>query len=85
MNQGVPMLVAWPIFRNPLHHKEFLHKLQTFSWHPGGLRQNQTTTRCLQSGLAGVNQGIQIPLLDLYRTLPILWQNCIVTGTSTDH
>ena len=33
MNQGVPMLVAWPISGNPLHHKEFLHKLQNFSWH----------------------------------------------------
>jgi len=65
MSQGVPTLVAWPISGNPLHHKEFLQKLQTSSWHPGGLRQNQTTIRCLQSGLAGVSQGTEIPLLDL--------------------
>ena len=24
MNQGVPVLVAWPISGNPLHHEEFL-------------------------------------------------------------
>ena len=57
MSQGVPTLVVRPISRNPLHHKEFLQKLQTSSWRPGGLRQNQTTICCLQSGLAGVNQG----------------------------
>ena len=65
MSQGVPALVAWPISGNPLHHKEFLQKLQTSSLHPGGLRLNQTMICCLQSGLAGVNHGTEIPLLDL--------------------
>ena len=38
ISQGVPTLVAWPISRNPLHHKGFLQKLQTSSWYPGGLK-----------------------------------------------
>ena len=32
MKQGVPELIAWSISGNPLHHKEFLHRLQTSSW-----------------------------------------------------
>ena len=27
MNQGVLELIAWPISRNPLYHKEFLQRL----------------------------------------------------------
>jgi len=29
MQQGVPQLVAWPISGNPMHHEEFLHRVQT--------------------------------------------------------
>ena len=65
MSQRVPTLVAWPISGDPIHHKEFLQKLENFSLHPGDLRLDQTTIHCLQSGLAGVDQGIEIPLLDL--------------------
>jgi len=32
---GVTKLVAWPISGNPLHHKEFLQKLQISSCPPG--------------------------------------------------
>ena len=61
----VPALVAWLISGNPLIHKEFLQKLQTFSWHPGDQKINQTTILCLQNGLAGVHRGIRIPLMNL--------------------
>ena len=37
--QGMPGLIAWPISRNPLHHKEFLHQLQT-SCPPAKLNYN---------------------------------------------
>ena len=65
MNQGVPVLVAWPISGNPLHQEEFLQKLQTSCYHLGDQKLSQTTIRCLQSGLAGVHKGIGIPLWDL--------------------
>ena len=65
MKQGVPELIAWPISGNPLHHKEFLHRLQTSSCPPGGLRPSRTTTHCLPNGQIGVSNGTGIPLLDL--------------------
>ena len=65
MNQGVPVLVAWPISENPLHQEEFLQRLQISCYHPGDQKLSQTTTCCLQNGLAGVYKGIGIPLRDL--------------------
>ena len=63
--QGVPQLIAWPISGNPSHHRAFLEKLQNFSFHHGDQRQTRTTIHCVQDGLLGVSQGIDIPLKDL--------------------
>ena len=65
MKQGVPELVAWPISGDPLHHKEFLQRLQSSSCLLGELRPSRTITHCLPNGLIGVSRGIGIPLLDL--------------------
>ena len=65
MKQGVPTLVAWPISGIPLLHEKFLHKLQSYSSHHGEARPTAVTTHYLQNRLAGVNKGIEIPLLDL--------------------
>ena len=46
MNQGVPVLVAWPISRNPSNHEEFLQRLQPSSSRLGDLKRSQTTTPC---------------------------------------
>ena len=63
--QGVSQLIAWPISWNPSHHRAFLEKLQNFSFHHGDQRQTRTTIHCVQDGLLGVSQGIEIPLKDL--------------------
>ena len=68
MNQGAPVLVAWPISANPLHQEELMQRLQISCFHPGDQKLSQTTIHCLQNGLAGVNKGIGIPFRDLYRT-----------------
>lgn len=65
MKQGVPKQVTWPISGIPLHHEEFLHKLQSYSSHYGEATPTVATTCRYQNGLAGVSEGIQIPLLDL--------------------
>lgn len=67
MKKGVPMLVTWPVSGIPLHHKEFLHKLQSCSMHHGEAKPTVVTTGCSQNGLAGVHKGVEIPLLDLYK------------------
>ena len=63
MPQGCPSLVAWPISGNPSHHEEFLQKLQNS--YPGDPKPSPATTQHLLNGLAGVNSGIEIPLLAL--------------------
>ena len=65
MTQWVPSLIAWPISGIPSHHKAFLEKLQSYSLHPGEVRQTRTTTPYVPSGFLGVSQGIEIPLMDL--------------------
>ena len=65
MSQGAPPLIAWPISGTPSHHKTFLEKLKSYSLHPGEIKQTRVTTPCAQSGLLGVSQGIEIPLMDL--------------------
>ena len=65
INQGMLVLVAWPISGNPLHQEEFLQGLQISCYHPGDQKVSQTTTRFLQNGLASVHKGIGIPLQDL--------------------
>ena len=64
MSQRMPRLVAWSISGNPLHQEEFLQRLQTSYFHLGDQKLSQTIT-CLQSGPAGVQKGIGIPLWDL--------------------
>ena len=65
MKQGVPILVAWPISGIPVHHEDFLRKLQSCSSHHGAPKPTAVTTHCFQNGLVGVSRGIEIPLLDL--------------------
>ena len=74
MNQGVPVLVAWPVFRNPSNHEEFLQRLQPSSSHLGDLKRSQTTTPCFQNGLAGVLRGIEIPIEDVENFLADLFK-----------
>ena len=65
MKQGVPTLVAWPVSGSPLHHEEFLRRLQSYSSHHGEAKRTVVTTHYFQNGLVGVSEGIEIPLLDL--------------------
>ena len=65
MQQGVPQLVAWPVSGNPIHHEDFLTRLQTSCLHHGGTKRTPTTVPPLLNGLAGVNNGIEIPFLNL--------------------
>ena len=65
MQQGVPQLVAWPISGNPIHHEEFLHRLQTSCLDHGETKPTPTMVPPFLDGLAGVNKGVGIPLLDL--------------------
>ena len=65
MQQGVPQLVAWPISGNPMHHEEFLRRLQTSCLDHGGRKPTPTMLPLSLDGLAGVNKGVGIPLLDL--------------------
>ena len=65
MRQGVPILIAWPISGNPLHHKAFLQRLQDSCYPHGDKRQNVATTPLSQNRWIGVSKGIEILLLDL--------------------
>ena len=65
MQQGVPQLVAWPVSGNPIHHEDFLRKLQTSCLHHGETKLTPIMTPHFQSGLAGVSRGVEIPFQDL--------------------
>ena len=65
VQQAVPQLVAWPVSGNPIHHEEFLHKLQTSCLHRGGTKPTPTMAPLSLGRLAGVNRGVEIPLWDL--------------------
>jgi len=67
MKQGVPQLIAWPISGNPIHHKDFLHRLQASCLPPGEIKPTQTMDPPLLNGLAGVTSGAEIPFWDLYQ------------------
>ena len=69
MPQGTTPLVAWPISEILSHNKVYLQRLQNYSPPPREVRLTPATTHCLPSGLASVNNGIEIPLLDLSETL----------------
>ena len=38
MKQVVPQLIAWPISGNPIHHRDFLLRLQALCSHHGEIR-----------------------------------------------
>jgi len=65
MKQQVPELVAWPISGNPLHHEEFLQRLQSSSCPPGEQKPSPTTTPYLPNRWIGVSRWIGILLLAL--------------------
>jgi len=65
MQQGVPQLIAWPISGNPMHHEEFLHRVQTSCSHHGETKPIPTMVPHSLNGLAGVSRGVVIPLQDL--------------------
>ena len=65
MQQGVPQLVAWPISGNPIHHEDFLRRLQTSCLHHGETKLTPTMAPHSLNGLAGVNRGVEIPFQDL--------------------
>ena len=54
-------LAAWPILGKADKRKNFLSKLQAWSWHHGDLSQTQTTSHSFTSGSAGVIQRIEVP------------------------
>ena len=60
IKQGVPKLVAWPVPRIPLHHEEFLHKLQSYSSHHGEAKPIVVITDYFHNGLVGMNKEIEI-------------------------
>ena len=61
MNQRVGMAHI----QESLNQEEFLQRLQISCYHLGDQKLSQTTTHCLQNGLADVHKGIGIPLQDL--------------------
>ena len=65
MQQGAPQLVVWPISGNPIHHEDFLHRLQTSRLHHGETKLTPTIGPHSLSGLAGVSRGVEIPFQDL--------------------
>ena len=65
MRQGVPILIAWPMSGNPLHHEAFLQRLRDSCYPHVDKRQNVATTPLSQNGRIGVSKGIEILLLDL--------------------
>ena len=65
MQHGVRQLVAWPVSGNPIHHEDFLTRLQTPCLHHGGTKQTPTTVPPMLNGLADVSNRIEISFLDL--------------------
>ena len=65
MKEGVPQLIAWPISGDHTRHKDFLCRLQTSCLPHGGTRPTPTITPPLLDRLAGVNNRVEIPFLDL--------------------
>jgi len=60
MKQGVSQLIAWRMSGNPIHHKDFLHRLQA-SWSPPGeTKPTQTMDPPLLNGLAGITRGVHV-------------------------
>ena len=56
IKQGVPILVAWPISGIPLHHEEFLCKLQSCSFDHGSPKPTAVTTHCFQKWASWCDQ-----------------------------
>lgn len=50
---------------NPILHKEFLHRLHTSCLHHGETNPTPNMVPLFLDGLAGVNRGVEILLLDL--------------------
>ena len=67
MQQGVhvPQLITWPISGNPMHHDEFLCRVQTSCLHHGETKPTPTMVPHSLNGLTGVSRGVEIPLQDL--------------------
>jgi len=65
IKQGVPQLITWPISGNPIHHRDFLQKLQALCSPHGEIKPIPTIIPPLLNGLAGVTNGVEISFQDL--------------------
>ena len=65
IRKGVPPLIAWPISGNPTHHKDFLMRHQSSCSPHGEIKPTPIINRPLLSGLIGVGNRIEIPILEL--------------------
>ena len=61
MQQGVPQLVTWPISGNPIHHEEFLRRLQTSCLDHGGRKPTPTMIPPSLDGLLVSTKGLGSP------------------------
>ena len=62
MPTGVPQLAAWPLSGRSVDQEAFWKKLLNYSQHPGELRHLQVMRVSSNIGIAGVRDGIEIPL-----------------------
>jgi len=69
MKQGMPQLIPWPISGNPIHHEDFLRKLQASFSPPGETKTTLSMDPPLLNGLADLTSRVEITFRDLYQTL----------------
>ena len=62
MPTGVPQLAAWPLSGKSADQEAFQRELLIYSQHPGGARPPQVMKASSNAGIAGVRNGIEIPL-----------------------
>ena len=59
---GVPQLVVWPLSGNSVDQEDFQKELHDY-WHlHGGAKPHLPTSLSSKSGIAGVRNGVEIPL-----------------------
>jgi hypothetical protein len=58
-------LVAWPLSGDVSSQRKFLRRLETWSWPPGVQEHSECTVLNIEYSLAGVKDGISIPLRHL--------------------
>ena len=62
MPTEVPQLAAWPLSGKNADQEAFQRELLIYSQHPGGARLPQVMKASSNDGIAGIRNGIEIPL-----------------------